>query len=237
MEAPAGWSASEEVGVARLGIVTIGQAPRTDMVPRLRPLLGPVEVVEHGALDPLGAADIAALAPEPGEQVLVSRLRDGTSARLAHDRVEPLVHRAVERAESAGADATLLVCTGSFGAVEHRRPLLFAERLLVHGVAALAAGMRVGVVCPDADQEAMTVDKWRPHTGVPLVACADPYRHDPAPAVAASARRLAARGAQLVVLDCMGYAESARTAAVAAGVPVVLARSLVARMAAELVQR
>ena len=38
--------------------------------------------VEHGALDPLCNEEIADLAPRADERELVSRLRDGTSARL-----------------------------------------------------------------------------------------------------------------------------------------------------------
>ncbi|WP_030105419.1 AroM family protein, partial [Actinoalloteichus caeruleus] len=50
-------------GLPRLGVVTIGQSPRVDLVPELLPRLGRVEVVERGALDDLGRAEIAALAP------------------------------------------------------------------------------------------------------------------------------------------------------------------------------
>lgn len=223
---------------ALLGVVTIGQAPRTDMVPEIRPLLGAVDVVEHGALDLLSAPEIAELAPESGEDVLVSRLRDGGSVQLSPERLEPHVRQAVLRAEADGAAATLLVCTGTFADFPHQRPLLPAERLLVHGTKALADGLRLGVVCPEPEQVSMSVDKWRPHTGTPLVEAATPYGGEPDRAVADAAARLAARGAEIAVLDCMGYSENMRSAAAqAAGIPVVLARSLVARLAAEVAQR
>lgn len=46
-----------------LGIVTIGQSPRSDMVPEmLQWLPSSVEVRERGALDGLSAADLEALA-------------------------------------------------------------------------------------------------------------------------------------------------------------------------------
>ncbi|MCI2419954.1 AroM family protein [Saccharopolyspora sp. K220] len=223
---------------ARLGVVTIGQAPRTDMVPEIRPLLGAVDVVEHGALDLLSASEIADLAPEPGAELLVSRLRDGSAVRLSHARLEPHLRQAVLRAEADGVDATLLVCTGTFADFPRQRPLLPAERLLVHGAQAITGGLRVGVVCPEPDQAAMSVEKWLPHTGTPLVEAATPYRAEPDQPVADAAARLADRGAEIVVLDCMGYSASMRSAAVrAAGIPVVLARSLVARLAAEVAQR
>ncbi|MGH3750343.1 MAG: AroM family protein, partial [Micromonosporaceae bacterium] len=60
--------------MAVLGVVTIGQAPRDDLVPEMVPLLPPARIVEHGALDGMSAAQIADLAPKPGEQPLTSRL-------------------------------------------------------------------------------------------------------------------------------------------------------------------
>ena len=47
----------------RLGAVTIGQSPRTDIIPDLRTVLGAeVEIVEAGALDELAPDEIRALA-------------------------------------------------------------------------------------------------------------------------------------------------------------------------------
>ncbi|MFD7510976.1 AroM family protein, partial [Streptomyces sp. NPDC059853] len=70
---------------APLGLVTIGQAPRTDLHEDAAPLLAGIPFTEHGALDedrfdgPGEAAARAAVAPAPGETPLVSRLRDGRS--------------------------------------------------------------------------------------------------------------------------------------------------------------
>lgn len=223
---------------ARLGIVTIGQAPRTDMVPELRPLLGSDEVIEHGALDELSDSEIAALAPDEGEEVLVSRLRDGSSVELSHARLEPLLREAVLRAEADGVEASLLVCTGSFADFPHRKPLLPAERLLVHGTVALVGALRLGVLCPEPAQLPAMVEKWSPHTGEPLVEPANPYAGEAERDVADAAKRLTERGAEIVVLDCMGYSASMRAAAAkAVRTPVILARSLVARLAAEVAER
>ena len=49
---------------ARIGMVTVGQAPRTDVVPDMATLLPDVEIVQAGALDGLDRAAIATLAPE-----------------------------------------------------------------------------------------------------------------------------------------------------------------------------
>jgi len=97
-----------------LGAVTIGQSPRSDVLSELRPLLGEdVTVVEAGALDGLQPDDVAGLAPGPGDAVLVTRLRDGSSVRVAHRHILPLVARQVE-ALARRVDVMVLLCTGSF---------------------------------------------------------------------------------------------------------------------------
>ena len=47
-----------------IGLVTIGQSPRSDVVPDMAAILGPaVEIREAGALDGLARSEIDALAP------------------------------------------------------------------------------------------------------------------------------------------------------------------------------
>lgn len=101
----------------------------------------------------------------------------------------------------------------------------------------LAAGA-VGVICPLPE----LVDTTRRKIGLRLapgttlhVEVASPYTAT-AEEMSAAARRLAAAGAELVALDCMGYTDISRAiVARAAGVPVVVARSVAARLVAELV--
>jgi len=221
-----------------LGVVTIGQAPRTDITPELVPHLPGVRLVEHGALDDLGHSEIGGLAPQPGDEVLATRLRDGTGVRVAHGNLLDRLSTAVGRCETDGADAVLLVCTGKFTSIPHRRPLLGAERLFSHGAAALADQLPVGVICPEQDQATGMAARWAQVLGRPPVAVqpASPYQPDAAVHVAAAAARLTRAGAELVLLDCMGYSDSMRMAARdAVDSPALLARTVVARLAGALV--
>ena len=64
----------------KVGAITIGQSPRTDVVQELFPLMGEqVELIQAGALDGLTREDIQAFAPGPEDYTLISRLRDGSS--------------------------------------------------------------------------------------------------------------------------------------------------------------
>ncbi len=67
----------------KIGAITVGQAPRTDVTADILPLLGDCQLLERGGLDGLSRQEIAAFAPEPGDYVLVSRLADGSSVTFA----------------------------------------------------------------------------------------------------------------------------------------------------------
>ncbi|GAA2095057.1 AroM family protein [Streptomyces albiaxialis] len=224
-----------------LGLVTIGQAPRTDLAGDIGPYLAGVRPVEHGALDaddfdgPDGDRTREAVGPEPGEAPLISRLRDGRSVLLGHEALAPRMRDAVARCEADGASATLLLCTGNFPPVPATRPVLYAEPLVQHGVRALTGDDPVGIVCPLPAQRADVERRWSLLLpGTVRAEPADPYAGDAADRVAAAARTLAHRGSRWLVLDCIGYTEALRAAAAeAAGLPVLLARALAVRLATE----
>ncbi len=223
-----------------LGVVTIGQSPRADLTGELAAYLpAGTRVLERGALDDLTSSAIAALAPHADEDTLTSRLRGGESVVLDRRRLVPLLEGAVFALEREGAKLNLLVCTGTFPPIRHRQPLLDAERLLVSGVSAVVHGSGpLGVVVPLAAQHDVLSKRWQRALGAPvLVEAADPYADGAAEAVPAAACRLADQGARIAVLDCMGYTETSRDAAGArAGIPVLLARSVVGRLAGELLR-
>src|SRR6185437_12553493 len=87
-----------ESAMQRVGLITIGQSPREDIVASMFDRSASFACIEHGALDDLNQAQIEQLAPQDDELPLVSRLRDGTEVLIAKERIIPLLQRAVERA-------------------------------------------------------------------------------------------------------------------------------------------
>ncbi|WP_409181049.1 AroM family protein [Amycolatopsis sp. VS8301801F10] len=217
-----------------LGVVTIGQTPRADVTAELEPLLPPCRIVEHGALDGLDAEALAALRPGPGQASLATTLAGGRPVVYRHEAAEPLVGAAVRRAEEDGADVVLLACGGAFGALAHRKPLLRTEILAQQGVRALAGGMRVGVLRPLAGQVEEARLAWRRALGTDqvVVDAVNPFDARPAD-LAAAAAGLTGR-CDVLVLDCFGFGERMRAAAAREfGGPVLLIRSVAARLTAE----
>ena len=123
-----------------VGTVTIGQTPRTDVIPELSAILGDVTVREAGALDGLSRAEIAGLAPQCGDYVLVTRLVDGSSVQVAERRITPRVAAKIKEHFDAGVPLVLLLCTGEFPEFPEGGLLVRPQRVLFHVVRAVAEG-------------------------------------------------------------------------------------------------
>lgn len=220
----------------RLGIVTIGQTPRTDVVPEMAEVLGPgVEIVERGALDGLAIAAITALAPGPGDEVLVTRLRGGASVFVAHRHVVPRVQACLTALDRAGVTMSAVLCTGSFPGLAAAVPLLSPDRLLLGVLRGLRWPGRLGVLTPSAGHVAHAQSRWRGHGYDPVLAVLSPYDEAGPGGLGLAAEALGGGEAGVVVLDCMGYRRKVKEELAALlGVPVLQANLLLARVAAEL---
>ncbi|MBO0690334.1 MAG: AroM family protein, partial [Candidatus Dormibacteraeota bacterium] len=106
-----------------IGFATIGEAPRDDVVPHMRQHLpAGVRIVERGCLDGLAPHEVGALAPEPDEVGIVTRLRTGGEALLAHRQVLPLMQRVVEGLTGEdGADLVVVLCGADWTEIQTDR--------------------------------------------------------------------------------------------------------------------
>ena len=219
-----------------VGMVTIGQAPRADVVPDMVELLGPdVEIAELGALDGLTRAEIAGLAPEGDDAVLVTRLADGSAVFVGKRHVTPRVQEKLAELDARGAVVNVLLCTGAFPRLHSTRPLLEPERVLVGVLRGITAPGRLGVLTPSERQVAQTEARWRAHGFDPLVVPLSPYEEGDPQALDRAAGVLRGGDAGLVVMDCIGFRNHTRLElARLVERPVLVANLLVARVAAEL---
>lgn len=221
--------------VNRVGAITIGQSPRADVVPEMLEVLGgEVEFIQAGALDGLTGEEVAGLAPQPGEYVLVTRLRDGSSVKVAEQRILPRLQAQINHVVQAGAEVVALLCTGEFPPFDCPRLLIKPQVVLYHFVAGVGQGKRLGVVIPASEQIEDTERRWRSLGGPVRVEAGSPYAD--ISQLEAAVASLKAWEADLVVLDCIGFTRAMKArAAELAGVPVVLPRTVLARTLAELV--
>lgn len=225
----------------KVGMITIGQSPRDDIVSVMRRYLpSDVEVLERGALDGLDAEAVTSMRPKKGEPTLVTTMRDGTEVTVTHAKVVPLMKRGVEELADKGAGVVVILCTGGFEELRSDGVTLVDAGSLLQGViGSLAKGGRLGVVQPSADQVtewgAGAKDRWGALDVV--ITSASPYA---APEVRVgewerAAEELKESGVDMVFLNCMGMDESMKQVVRrVTQKPVVLASSVVARMVDEL---
>jgi hypothetical protein len=187
-----------------IGIHTIGQTPRPDLVDRALDLPASTRLLVRGALDGMDAARIP---PCPvGGYPLETRLRDGTSVVVDAAFVEPRLQRAIEEVDD-GVGAHLVLCAGSF-------PSLGAHSALVLPFDATVAELRrqgvrsLEIVVPFVAQAAPALRKWSAagFDGRAHVLASGPAVDEGASQLA---HRLAGTDADAVVLDYVGLSPSA----------------------------
>ena len=230
-----------ETATKTIAVLTIGQSPRPDRLSEeIQTVVGPgLRVLERGALDALSPTEIADLAPGANDYQLITLLRDGVTARLSKKRIlHRLQEQIIDLEDREGVAATLLMCTGEFPAFTHRMPLVLPQAALYGVVIGLAAGERIASLTPLESQLDQARQKWH-EMGVTDVGifAANPYLDVPLATVAAASARARAAGARILFMDCFGFDLAMKRAAQCAfGGPVILARSLAARLLAEIIE-
>jgi protein AroM len=219
-----------------VGLVTIGQSPRPDVVPDMVEIIGPgVEIREAGALDGLSREEIDTLQPTGGDEILVTRLHDGTAVFLGKEKIVRLVEQHIAALERDGATVTALLCTGAFPRLRAERTLIQPHPLLLGTLRGLSWPGRLGVLTPSVPHVPQTEARWRGDGFDPVVAPLSPYEEEDPAALRRAAERMRAGGAGLVIMDCMGFRRKTRDELRGlTGVPVLLANLLVARVIAEI---
>jgi len=209
----------------RLAFVTIGQAPREDMVPEILHLLdaapGAIRWEEFGALDGLDGAGIAALAPGPREARLHTRLAAGGFAVVASRGVESRLTPLMTALDGMGFDLIVLASTSVFQPFRLRTPLVHAQREVDAWIGALVMGEgRLGLIHALPGQHRGALHGTLTQSARAVMAGGE------SAGLEAAAERL--RDADLILMHSVSYteAEAARLAALARR-PVVTARRII----------
>ena len=219
----------------KIGAITIGQTPRTDISKDILPILPQnITLVEYGALDEMMYDDVMShFHPQPGDEVLVSRMRDGKQVQLTDRFIIPLVQKKIDLAETEGVLAIILFCTGVFPEFRHH-VLLLKPQPLFHAIAAkLADGQKIGVLVPNQDQIMQAYHTWN-MSGIQIIAVSvSPYLESDK--VIEAATYLKAKGVSFICADCMGYSLNMKHhIQEITGIPVLLPRTLIVSILCEM---
>jgi len=220
--------------VARVGMVTIGQTPRNDVVPEIQTLLGSaIEILQCGALDGLSREEVKEFAPASSDLVLVTRMRNGEEVTVGESKILPRVQQCVSNLANQ-CDVLAMLCTGRFPQLASNKVIVMPDALLDGVVNAIHGVHTIGVLIPSAKQKIQALERWKRPSRAAVVESASPYSEQDE--VTPAAQKLVTSRPDLIVLDCMGY--TFRTREVVrkiADKPVILPRSVLARSIMELV--
>ena len=218
----------------KIGMLTIGQSPRDDLIPGLMEILGEgYEVVEAGALDDATLDEVNAIPLIKEDYILVSRMRDGTEIKITKKYILPTLQRKLKEIEAQGVRLTVVMCTGKFPQFKSKGLVVTPMEILKGVLKGCLKEGRLGVVYPTVEQVEKGYGDWgRP--GVEVYGdTVSPYE---AGDIEALAGRLAEQNLDLVLLNCFGFpSEVKQVIAERTGVPVIQANTVVARILKELV--
>ena len=220
----------------KVGTLTIGQSPRSDVIPELRDVLGPrVEILEKGALDGLSLEEVREFYPRSNEYILVTRMRDGTEVKIAEAHVIERMKRCISDFQAEPVEIIILLCTGEFPEIESRKILLRPDRIMLHMVQSLLNTGRLGVIVPSPDQIPPLKRRWEKSNLEVFAEAVSPYTgtHEE---LKEKAEKIKASDVDLVILDCIGFGRETMTLfREITGKPVLLPVTMVGRIAQEMV--
>ncbi len=221
---------------ATLAILTIGVVPVSEVLPLLTEHISEQQITHHSLLGNMSREEVMeTYRIEPGDDCLPAMLSDGKQADLSRQKIARDLQGVVEVLDNQGYDVILLMSTAAIsGLAAHNAILLEPTRIIPPLVASIVDGHQVGVIVPVPELLNEQARKWHMLQNAPLFAMANPFRDSESRWIEAG-RELLARGADVIMLDCLGFHQRHRDLLQKAlDVPVLLSNVLVARLASEL---
>lgn len=221
----------------KIGFITIGQSPRDDIMKDILPIIGDdIEILQKGALDNLSEEELEEIAPQSGDTVLVSSLRDGRSVSMAEEKIIVHLQRCIDELEVCGVSGIMFLCTGDFkDLLTAHVPLIYPNRLLRAIIPAICDRKRLVVLVPEEEQKSEAMAQWEGIGMETSVFSISPYTAAEED-FAALALTLKEVDCDCVLMDCMGYsAEMKDILCSRSGKNVLLPRTFSAAVLKELI--
>lgn len=221
----------------KIGIVTIGQSPRPDVVKEMSFYFGEnINILERGALDGLALEQVKKLSPEAGMMPLCTRMSDGTEVIIAKEKIIPLIQHSIHELNENNVSIILLLCVGSFPYFESDCLILYPQRIVDRCVESLIGRTHhLGIIIPLPEQEDWARDNFSLLT--PQITVTDISPYGDLSRLSHAIKDIKDANCDLIVMYCMGFTrEIAKEVRRLTGKPVILSNSIVARTIGELLE-
>ncbi|BAT42530.1 AroM family protein [Escherichia albertii] len=221
---------------ASLAILTIGIVPLQEVLPLLTEYIDEKNISHHSLLGNLSRERVMAeYAPQAGEETILTLLHDNQLAQVSRRKIERDLQSVVEVLDNQGYDVILLMSTAAIRGMTVRNTIFLEPlRILPPLVSSIVEGHQVGVIVPVEELLEAQAQKWQILQKPPLFSLGDPV-HDSEQKIIEAGKELLANGADVIMLDCLGFNQRHRDLLQKQlDVPVLLSNVLIARLAAEL---
>ncbi|EKL2370772.1 AroM family protein [Salmonella enterica] len=221
---------------ASLAILTIGVVPMSEVLPLLTEYIDEQHITHHSLLGKMSREDVMAdYAVEPGDDPLLTLLNDNQIAHVSRQKVERDLQSVVEVLDNQGYDVIILMSTAAIKSMAARNSILLEPlRIIPPLVASIVDGHQVGVIVPVAELLAAQEKKWQVLQMPPVYSLANPV-HGSEQQLIDAGQALLDQGADVIMLDCLGFHQRHRDILQQAlDVPVLLSNVLIARLVSEL---
>lgn len=219
----------------KVGLITIGESPRTDIMVDMEPILADnFEILQGGALDGLSKEELEALKPEGSDIILVSTLRNGQSIIMAERKILKYMQQRIDELESKGADIIMLLCTGNFDDTLHSNVPLIYPNKIIEGLLSRICDDGLIAVTPDNEQMDECKKYWQDHGVDACMASISPYDNSLEDFVEFG-KTLNDYKPAYILLDCMGFSAKMKEAlSTHSEKKIVLPRTMLASILKEL---
>lgn len=220
---------------ASLAILTIGIVPMQEVLPLLTEYIDEDNISHHSLLGKLSREEVMAeYAPEAGEDTILTLLNDNQLAHVSRRKVERDLQGVVEVLDNQGYDVILLMSTANISSMTARNTIfLEPSRILPPLVSSIVEDHQVGVIVPVEEMLPVQAQNGK-FCRNRLFSLGNPI-HDSEQKIIDAGKELLAKGADVIMLDCLGFHQRHRDLLQKQlDVPVLLSNVLIARLAAEL---
>ncbi|TDX19249.1 protein AroM [Buttiauxella sp. BIGb0552] len=219
-----------------LAILTIGVVPVSEILPLLTDHISEEQIKTFSLLGNLSYDEVMEeFSPSPDEEQLLTLLTGNVLAYVGKQKVERALQSVIEVLDNQGFDVILLMSTHRLANLSVRKGILLEpERIIPPLVASIVDGHQVGIILPVPEMMKYQNKKWELLPIEPLYELANPV-HGTDQELIDAGKKLVESGADVLVLDCLGFHQKHRDLLQKSlDVPVLLSNVLIARLASEL---
>jgi protein AroM len=215
----------------KVGLITIGQSPRPDILDDIRVILGQgPEVIMVGALDSFSKEEVLSLisSSSPSKQgYFVTRLRDGTLVTVPKECIIERIGSALQKLENQDVRLAAILCMGDYPAYPYGGIFLKPSEIIMQLITSFQDNEKGVIVIPLEEERQLANERWSlRNVGSRIMVL--PIGSD-WNAVHSLSEEIQAVMPTFVLLECMGYDEHLKThLKEKVNCPVILPKTLLA---------